>query len=82
MQVEPVRSHACKGSKESHYLIADVGTVDTLKNNGVHSKRIPQSVLPDAHFQTLNTKHCILPLPLDLQDRQDAEEDEARHDDS
>ena len=26
-----------KGSKGSHYLIADVGTVDTLKDLGVHS---------------------------------------------
>ena len=48
-----------KGSKGSHYLIADVGTVDTLKGIGVHSKRIPKFVLPDAHIQH-NTKHCIL----------------------
>ena len=39
-----------KGSKGSHYLIADVGTVDTLKSIGVHSKRIPKFVLPDAHI--------------------------------
>ena len=30
-----------KGAKGSHYLIADAGTVDTLKNIGVHSKQIP-----------------------------------------
>ena len=40
-----------KGSKGSQYLIADVGTVDTLKSIGVHSKRIPKLVLPDAHIQ-------------------------------
>ena len=27
-----------KGTKGSHYLIADVGTADTLKDIGVHSK--------------------------------------------
>ena len=49
-----------KGSKGSHYLIADVGTVDTLKNIGVHSKRIPDFVLPDAHIQhtTRNVPSC------------------------
>ena len=48
-----------KGSKGSHYLIADVGTVDTLKKIGVHSKRVPKFVLPDVHTQ--HTRHCILP---------------------
>ena len=40
-----------KGTKGSHYLIADVGTVDTLKDLGVHSKRVPKFVLPDSHIQ-------------------------------
>ena len=40
-----------KGSKGSHYLIADVGTVCTLKKIGVHSKRVPKFVLPDVHTQ-------------------------------
>ena len=41
-----------KGTKGSHYLIADVGTVDTLKNYyiGVHSKQTPKFVLPDSHI--------------------------------
>ena len=49
-----------KGPKGSHYLIADVGTVDTLKSIGVHSKRIPEFVLPDAHIQhtTQNIASC------------------------
>ena len=40
-----------KGTKGSHYLIADVGTVDTLKDLGVHCKRVPKFVLPDSHIQ-------------------------------
>ena len=40
-----------KGTKGSHYLIADVGTADTLKNIGVHSIRVPKFVLPDSHIQ-------------------------------
>ena len=40
-----------KGTKGSHYLIADVGTSDTLKDIGVHSKRVPKFVLPDSHIQ-------------------------------
>ena len=30
-----------KGAKGSHYLIADAGTGDTLKNTGVHSSGYP-----------------------------------------
>ena len=37
-----MRKEFTKGSKGSHYLIADVGTVDTLKDLGVHSKRVPK----------------------------------------
>ena len=48
-----------KASKGSHHLIADVGAVDTLKSTGMHSKRIPKFVLPDAHVQH-TMKHCIL----------------------
>ena len=40
-----------KGTKGSHYLIADVGTADTLKDIGVHSKRVPKFVSPDSHIQ-------------------------------
>lgn len=32
-------------------MTADVSTVDTLKNIGVHSKLIPKCVLTDAHIQ-------------------------------
>ena len=39
-----------KGTKGSH-LIADAGTADTLKDIGVHSKRVPKFVLPDSHIQ-------------------------------
>ena len=48
------------GTKGSHYLIADVGTVDALKDLGVHSKRVPKFVLPDSHIQhtTQNTVSC------------------------
>ena len=40
-----------KGAKGSQYLIADVGTADTPKQIGVHSKRVPKFVLPDSHIQ-------------------------------
>ena len=38
-----------KGAKGSHYSSHDenVGTMDTLKDIGVHSKRVPKFVLPD-----------------------------------
>ena len=43
-----------KGTKGSHYLIADVGTTDTFKDIGVHSnlKRVelPKFVLPDSRI--------------------------------
>ena len=69
-----------KGSKGSHYLIADVGTVYTLKSIGVHSKRIPKFVLPDAHIQ--HTTQNFASCRNDLTCRICAEEDETRHDDS
>ena len=49
-----------KGTKGSHYLIADVGTADALKDIGVHSKRVPKYMLPDSHIQhtTLNIEPC------------------------
>ena len=49
-----------KCAKGSHYLIADVGTADTLKDIGVHSKRVPKFVLPDSHIQhtTQNMESC------------------------
>ena len=54
-----------KGPKGSHYLIADVGTVDALKDIGVYSKRITRFVitrfvLPNSHIQytTQNTASC------------------------
>ena len=40
-----------KGAKGSHYEIADVGTADTIKDIGVHSKPVPKFVLPDFHIQ-------------------------------
>ena len=49
------------GSRGSHYLIADVGTVDTLKSIGVHSKQIPKFVLPDPTFNTqYKTSHLAV----------------------
>ena len=49
-----------KGAKGSHYLIADAGTTDTLKDIRVHSKRVPMFVLPDSHIQQLtqNMEPC------------------------
>ncbi len=35
----------------SHYLIADVGKVEGLKDMGVHSKRVPAFVLPNRCLQ-------------------------------
>ena len=40
-----------KGQCGSHYLIADVGKVEGLKDIGVHSKRVPAFVLPDRCLQ-------------------------------
>ena len=36
-----------KGQNGSHFIIADVGQLEGLRQLGVHSKRIPQFVLPD-----------------------------------
>ena len=49
-----------KGAKGSHYLIADVGTMDKLKDIGVHSKRVPKFVLPDSRIPhtTQNMESC------------------------
>ena len=41
-----------KGTKGSHYLIADVGTVYTLKDIGMHSKRIPNLCYQTLTFST------------------------------
>ncbi len=40
-----------KGQCGSHYLIADVGKIEGLKDIGVHSKRVPAFVLPDRCLQ-------------------------------
>ncbi len=40
-----------KGQCGSHYLIADVGKIEGLKDVGVHSKRVPTFVLPDRCLQ-------------------------------
>ncbi len=40
-----------KGQCGSHYLIADVGKIEGLKDMGVHSKRVPAFVLPDRCLQ-------------------------------
>ena len=61
-----------KGTKGSHYLTADVGTADTLKDIGVHSKRVPEFVLPDSHIQHMtqdlqpcrNNLTCQPPCPM------------------
>ena len=36
-----------KGQHGSHFIIADVGQLEGLRQLGVHSKRIPEFVLPD-----------------------------------
>ena len=46
-----------RGKHGSHYLIADVGTMDKLKDIGVHSKRVPTFILPDSHLPEANHKH-------------------------
>ena len=47
-----------KGTKGSHYLIADVGTADTLKDIGLHSKRVARFMLPDTFtFSTHKTSN-------------------------
>ena len=40
-----------KGKHGSQYMIADVGTLDKLKDIGVHSKRVPGFILPDPRVQ-------------------------------
>lgn len=40
-----------KGQLGSHYLVADVGTSDKLKNIGEHNTRVPDFVLPDLHLR-------------------------------
>jgi len=40
-----------KGQCGRHYLIADVGKIEGLKDMGVHSKRVPTFVLPDRCLQ-------------------------------
>ena len=40
-----------KGQCGRHYLIADVGKIEGLKDMGVHSKRLPEFVLPDRCLQ-------------------------------
>ena len=40
--------HSTTGKYGSYHMIADVGTADTLKDLGVHHKRIPKWVLPDS----------------------------------
>ena len=60
-----------KGAKGSHYLIADVGTVDTLKDLGVHSKRVPNFANCAARLShpAHDTEHGTLQEPCDLQGR-------------
>ncbi len=40
-----------KGQCGSHYLIADVGKIEGLKDIGVHSKRVPAFILPERCLQ-------------------------------
>ena len=78
-------------AKGSHYLIniANVGTADTLKNTGVHSKQIPKLVLPHSNIHHAIQDPSILQKPFDLQGTRRTKQDdllllihEARHDDS
>ena len=42
----------------SHYLIADVGATDTLKDIGAQSKQIPKLVLSHIQHTTQDLKPC------------------------
>ena len=45
--------NACsKGAQGSCYVVADVGTMETLAPLGVHGKRIPKWLLTDAHLDS------------------------------
>ena len=71
-----------KGTKGSHYLIADVGTADTLKDIGVHSKPVSQICATRLSHSAHDTRPSPLQKQLQLQGGQCTEQDEARHDDS
>ena len=45
-----------KGKQGANYIVAHVGQMETLKELGVHSKRIPPFVLPDSHIQANNQR--------------------------
>ena len=38
-----------KGKHGGDYMIGDFGKLEELKELGIHSKRVPSSVLPDSH---------------------------------
>ena len=68
-----------KGQCGSHYLIADVGKIEGLKDIGVHSKRVPAFVLPDRCLQARGLDPTV---ERGFVQGGAADQDEARHDDS
>ena len=46
------------GKHGAHYVIADVGTLEGLKQLGVHNKRIPSFVLQDDTLPAQDTCNC------------------------
>ena len=69
-----------KGTKGNHYLIADVGTADTLKDIG--AQQTAQICATRLSHSAHNTRPSTLQKPFDLQGGQCTEQDEARHDGS
>jgi len=70
------------GQCGSHYLIADVGKIEGLKDIGVHSKRVPAFVLPDRCLQARGLGPYGGEGFLARGSSRHTEQDEAGHDDS
>ena len=62
-----------KGQCGSHYLVADVGKLDGLKDTDVHSKRVPAFVHPDQALQARGLDPAV---------ERGVLQDEAEHNDS
>ena len=68
-----------KGQCGSHYLIADVGKIEGLKDIGGHSKRVPAFVLPDRCLQARGLDPTV---ERGGGSSRHTQQDEDRHDDS
>ena len=71
-----------KGQCGSHYLIADVGKIEGLKDIGVHSKRVPAFVLPRQMLTSKRLGPCGGEGFLAGGSSGHTEQDETRRDDS